>query len=247
MEVTRWRRPVPYWIAKPSAVASGYPLKTANLSSVPLDQLADRCAALEAEMLEWLAGVTRRQSFDGTLGALLKLYQTHEHSPYRNLKPSSYKSYDPYLGRLARAYGDIRLDRLTGLEIKQWHKVWRGPDNHLGAANMALAVLKAAVSFGMMSGIPDCDRLRGSMSVLRLPKPAPRIAPTAERAAAHAMGRHRAAFAFALQFETTARQWDVVGQWVRMDDPRPSALTLGSHKWIGPTWATIDGNLVSSA
>ena len=58
------------------------------------------------------------------------------------------------------------------------------------------------------------------------------------------MGRHRAAFAFAVQFETTARQWDVVGQWTRMDDPRPSALTFGSHKWIGPTWSAIDANLI---
>jgi hypothetical protein len=58
------------------------------------------------------------------------------------------------------------------------------------------------------------------------------------------MGKHRAAFGYAVQFETAARQWDVVGQWVRMDDLRPSALTHGSHKWIGPTWAAIDDNLV---
>jgi hypothetical protein len=251
----KWRSraggtPVPYWVARASAVAAGYPLKTANLSSVPLDQIADRCSGLEAEMIDWLSGAKRERSFDGTLGSLLRLYESHEDSPFRNLKPSSHKAYDGYLARLARVYGDVRLDRLTGLEIKQWHKTWRGPDNHLGAANMALAVLKSAMAFGMVSGIPHCDRLRGAMSVLRLPKPVPRtFAPTAAdinkaRAAAHAMGRHRAAFAFAVQFETTARQWDVVGQWTRMDDPRPSALTFGSHKWIGPTWSAIDANLI---
>jgi hypothetical protein len=29
-----------------------------------------------------------------------------------------------------------------------------------------------------------------------------------------------------------------------MDDLRPSALTHGSHKWTGPTWSAIDGNLI---
>ena len=82
----KWRNragspPVPYWVAKPSAVASGYPLKTVNLSSIPPDQIV-------AEMLDFLAG-PREQRFDGTLGSLLKLYQTHEDSPYKALRPSS--------------------------------------------------------------------------------------------------------------------------------------------------------------
>jgi hypothetical protein len=85
---------------------------------------------------------------------------------------------------------------------------------------------------------------------LRLPKPEPRdLAPTAAdvdkvRAAAHDQGRHRAAFAYALQFETTARQWDIIGQWVDISDPRPSSVTHLGRKWIGATWANIDENMI---
>jgi hypothetical protein len=243
------RAPAPYWAARPAAIAAGYPVKTANLSSLPPEQIAARCADLEARMLEWLGG-SSRASFDGTLGSLLRLYQTHEDSPYRALKPSSSRSYTHYLGRLIRAYGDVRLDRLTGLDVKRWHKTWLGVDNRVGTATMALAVLKSALSFGMTSGAPHCERLRASLGVLRLARPRPRtLAPTAadvERliVAAHAMGRHGAAFAYALQFETTARQWDIIGEWVPMSDPRPSATTFRGQKWIGPTWAAIDSQLI---
>ena len=53
-----------------------------------------------------------------------------------------------------------------------------------------------------------------------------------------------AAFAYALQFEASLRQWDVIGEWIPLDDPRPSALIDGRSKWIGPTWSQIDENLV---
>jgi hypothetical protein len=144
---------VPYWVARASAVAAGYPLRTANLALIPLDQLADRCAQLEAEMVSWLSG-PRERGFDGTLGSLLRLYESHEDSPFRNLKPSSHKAYDGYLARLARVYGDVRIDRLTGLDVKRWHKTWLGEDNRVGAATMALSVLKSAVSFGRSAAYP---------------------------------------------------------------------------------------------
>ena len=158
----KWRNragspPVQYWVAKPSAVASGYPLKTVNLSSIPPDQIAARCCALEAEMLDFLSG-PREQRFDGTLGSLLKLYQTHEDSPYKALRPSSSTVYTHYLRRLIYAYGDIRLERISGLDVKGWRKTWLGADNRIGAASMAFKILKAAISFGTVSGIPGCDR-----------------------------------------------------------------------------------------
>jgi hypothetical protein len=252
----KWRtradgKPVAYWVAKPSAVAAGYPLKTVNLSSVPLDHVAVRCAVLEVEMLDWL-GASRPSSFDGTLGSLLKLYQVHKDSGYRALKPSSVHVYTTYLGRLIAAHGDVRLDRMTRLDVKTWHKAWRGSDgNHLGAAKMALAVLKAAIFFGMDAGFPECERLFGSLANLRLPGPQPRtFAPTAAeiekaRASAHQMGRHGASLGYALQFETTARQWDVIGQWVALSDKRPSEVLRAGQKWVdGMRWSDIDQNMV---
>jgi hypothetical protein len=241
---------VPYWVAKSFAVAAGFPIKTVNLSSVAPEELHARCCDLEEEMRDFLARIPRGR-FDGTLGSLLRLYQGDSESPYRVLKPTSAEVYTPYLRRLIAAYGDAQLARLTGLDVKRWHKAWLGDDNRIGAASMAFKVLKAAISFGVVSGFPHCDRLRGALfSALRLPGPKPRtFAPTADDVekvivAAHAMRRHSAAFASALQFETAARQADVVGQWVSMSDPRPSAVTFRGRKWVGPTWSAIDANLV---
>ncbi len=257
----KWRtrkdgRRVPIWVAKPDAVKSGYPVKTVNLSGLEGAALSDRCRALEAEMVAWL-NRPRTAAFDGSLGSLLRLYETHEDSTYQALKPASRAPYDTYLRKLGEWYGDKALAKTTGLDVKQWHREWRKPKTaggkeRVGAAAFALAVLKAALSFGIVSGIPDCDRIKAALSELRLPKPRPRaLAPTAAdvekaREAAHELGRHRAALAFALQFETSARLWDVIGQWVALDDPRPSAVISGRRKWVGPTWANIDGSLVLS-
>jgi hypothetical protein len=253
----KWRRradgaAVPYWVARASAVAAGYPIKTANLSSLAPDQVADRCAALEAEMVAWLAGVSRRgPTYDGTLGSLLRLYQVHDESPYRSLKRVSLHAYNHYLRRLIDAYGDVRLDRVTGIEIKRWHRTWLGDDgSHVAGAAMAVATMKAALRFGRILGLPHCGELKSILADLRLPKPKPRtFAPTAGdvdklRAAAHALGHHRAALCYALQFEACVRQWDLIGQWEPLSDPRPSAVLHHGRKWIGPTWSAIDGNLI---
>jgi hypothetical protein len=254
----KWRRradgaSVPYWVAKPAAVAAGYQIKTANLASLDSEQVADRCAALEAEMIAWLAGVSGRgPAYDGTLGSLLKLYQAHEESPYRNLKRASLHAYNHYLRRLIDAYGDVRLDRVTGIEIKRWHKTWLGDGSRVASAAMAVAVMKAALRFGRVLGLPHCGELKSVLADLRLPKPKARtFAPTAAdveklRAAAHALGHHRAAFAYALQFEACVRQWDLIGQWEPLSDPRPSAILHHGKKWIGPSWSAIDRNLVLS-
>ena len=49
---------------------------------------------------------------------------------------------------------------------------------------------------------------------------------------------------YALQFETTLRQRDVIGEWVELADPRPSSILGYGQKWLGPTWANIDDNLI---
>ena len=36
----------------------------------------------------------------------------------------------------------------------------------------------------------------------------------------------------------------MIGEWIPLNDPRPSALIDGRRKWIGPTWSQIDENLV---
>ena len=83
-----------------------------------------------------------------------------------------------------------------------------------------------------------------------IPRPAPRteaptaVEVTAARKAAHELGHASAAFAYALQFEGSARQWDVVGKWVPLADKKASSILDGTSKWIGPMWSQIDEHLI---
>jgi hypothetical protein len=83
-----------------------------------------------------------------------------------------------------------------------------------------------------------------------VPKPR-QEAPTAAqvismRRAAHELGHPMAALAYAFQFECSLRQYDVIGQWVPIGDPRPSAILSGGRKWLGPMWSQIDDNMILS-
>ena len=74
-------------------------------------------------------------------------------------------------------------------------------------------------------------------------------APTADqiiaaRKAAHARGHAPLALAYAIQFEGTNRQSDVMGQWVPLSERVASAVIDGNEKWIGPTWKHVDRHLV---
>lgn len=50
--------------------------------------------------------------------------------------------------------------------------------------------------------------------------------------------------AYAMQFDGAIRQYDVIGEWIPMDDPRPSLIHDNGMKWIGPMWANIDENMI---
>jgi hypothetical protein len=246
-----------YWLADDAAIKAGYRPKLVKLTSFTREQRNEQANRLNKEVLEFVSGELRQREFDGTLGSLISIYQIDDESPYRNLTPGSLHPYNHYLGKLAIAYGDIRLRSLTGRDIKLWHRSWRkpgrqGPGERLAGAQFALNVLKAVVRFGNVNGFPECSRLLEVMRDLQLPNPVPRDqAPTAAeidlaRKAAHVLGRPRAALCYALQFETTGRQWDFLGQWAPLSDPRSSAVIRGGKKWFGPTWANINANMILS-
>lgn len=254
-----WRAGRPMWRASKDAAKRGYPVKNVNLASLSDDDAAivARCVRLQAEMRQWLSGeqVGSPEAFDGTITALLRIYQTDPESPYHKLKPSARHPYDVYARMLTMEVGRRRIDMIDGRDIRRWHAAWATPVEpggrpKLAAAKMAIVVLKSALSFGKTCRMRGCADLKSILEEITFPAPKPRTAaPTAAqviaaRAAAHALGHPRAALAYALQFETTARQWDVIGQWLPLSDPRPSAVIDRGRKWIGPTWATIDESLV---
>jgi hypothetical protein len=250
---------VPYWFADPRAIAAGYPVKAANLSEYAAHpaRLIERAQRLQAEMLRWVAGHrTSAARYDGTFRSLLEVYQTDPESPFRtSLKRGTVKVYVIYLEKLIQHIGDLRIDRADGRDVRRWFAQWRTVDgkpdrDQLAAARMTLAVLKAALSFGIICRAPGCSAFKEILSEMEFDDVRPRkFAPTAEqiaaaRQAAHDHGAPLRALAYAIQFETTLRQWDIRGQWLPLSDPRPSAVIAGEWKWVGLTWSAIDGDLI---
>lgn len=245
--------PIPLWRAPKAAVKAGFPIKTWNLSECPPEELPVRCQRIWAEALAFIN--QRPAGYDGTIRSLMQIYQVHKDSPYRLLKPATVRPYDFYISKIITAYGKRRVANITGLDVKRWSEAWRGPEQHLAAASMAAAVLKAALGFGQLCGYADCKQLREMLATLRLPSPKPREqAPEAAdvasaMAAAMTLGQPSAALCYALQFETAARQYDIAGQWVPIDDPRISPITRQygntiAQKWIGPTWAALSDDMI---
>jgi len=244
---------VPYWFADSAAIKAGYPVKGANLSHLAsnAEMLIARAQRLQAEMLRWVSGDRGTPPrFDGTFKSLLEIYPTDPESTYNTkIKKHTAQSYATYIRKMTDHIGARRVDECDGRDVRRWFKQWRETSG-LGAARMALAVLKAAVSFGVVCRTRGCAEFQAILGEMEFEAmPSRTQAPTADqivaiRKAAHAAGRPLAALCYAVQFETTLRQWDVIGQWFDLDDPRPSAVLAYGKKWIGPTWAAIDNNLI---
>jgi hypothetical protein len=254
----KWRRrkrgpDVPVWIATERAIGAGYTPKTVKLAHLAdnAPALVARCKRLQSEMLLWLDGKTSPiPAFDGTAGALICIYQTHPQSSYHELKPSSRHPYDVYARKLVAHIGARRIDAVTASDFRGWFKVWSDNGKHIAAGRMAVTVLKAALTFGKGERLAGCAELKSILDDIDFPSvKRRRHAPTAAqivaaREAAHAAGSPRRALLYALQYETQLRQWDVLGQWVELSDKRPSTLIGYGQKWLGPTFARIDDNMI---
>jgi hypothetical protein len=254
-----WPRGKPIWRASRAAIKAGFTPKWVNLSCFAQNEAAliARCQRLTAEMHDWLSGRRGRDPvFDGTVASLIRFYQIEPNSPYHKLAPSSRHPYDAYIRMITETVGARRIDALDGRDLSRWHGEWSRPladgaKPRLAAARMAMIVLKTALSFSIACRKPGCVELKLILQQQRFPAPRPRTeAPTATeivaaRKAAHELGHPDAALAYALQFfEGAMRQWDVIGQWVPLDDKRPSSIIDGNAKWIGPMWSQIDEHLI---
>lgn len=251
--IKRHASKTPVWVAS----AKGYEPRTVNLSHLrdEPEQLAAKCALLQAEMNAWRAGLRETEKFfDGTLRSILQKYQTEPDSSYFSLRPKSRKPYDFYIGKLMHEVGDRRIDKISGIDLKRWHDSWSSGGKHLAASKMMRAVIDAAVTYGVMCRITPCIELREVLKAAsrRLPGPKRReIVITADqvvalRKAAHSAGRPSSALAYAIVYETTLRLWDAIGQWVPMDASGVSDVVnpRTDNKWFGLRWDDIDDNMV---
>lgn len=253
---------VPYWIPPARDVKQGFRPKTVNLKSIA-DRpglLRQRCLELHSELLTWRCGVRGDLTlFDGSIGSLVRLYQTHPESSFHDLRPASRSPYLTYLGRIDRELGDRTINSINGLDLKRWHERWSDHGAFVSASKMTRAVFLAVVRFGVEARLNGCAQLLESLKAAnkKIPNPKRReYTVTAKqvvalRQAAHAGGRPSMALAYALVFETTLRLWDVIGQWLPVDAPlevdvvaAPCRSRRHPQKWLGLQWDNIDENLV---
>jgi hypothetical protein len=114
---------VPIWRATRAAIKAGYPVKRVNLSYFADNEAAlfERCHRLTVEQNEWLSPQAADPLFDGTIRAVIKLWQADPTSPYHRVEPSSRYPYDVYAGMIVATVGARRIDALDGRDIRRWH------------------------------------------------------------------------------------------------------------------------------
>jgi hypothetical protein len=162
----------PMWRASKAAVKAKYPVKTVNLVSLSDNPILvrERCIKLQREMLEWLSNREKRAPrFDGTFGSLFDIYQTDPERSYFELKPASRHPYDVYLPMLRTEIGHCHIDRTDGTDLKRWFRSWSTatPPNvkpTLAKARMAIAIIKAAIAFGVINQLPGCPEFRAILA-----------------------------------------------------------------------------------
>lgn len=250
----RWRPrkagQIPYWFPPASAVKAGYPSSAINLQAYARDPalLSQKCCLLQNRVNDWLdENRPLPQAFDGTIGSVLWLYQTHERSPYTTgkLAPGTMHPYSVYLRRITSDIGAVNVTRATGFDALDWFALWSDDGQKPAAGHMALNVLKAALNFAILAGHASCSPLRATLRELDLEGMKSRsmsATPAQVEAliqAAHGLGRPSLALCFALQFETTLRLWDVRGQWYPLSDKRFSDVIDARQKWLGLRWEDI--------
>lgn len=244
-----------YWVASTvSPKAKDYPLKTVRVHG-SMDEVTAKCRALTSELRQWLSerGAGQPVQFDGKLRSLIKMYRSNPASPYFEVKQITRTMYDDNLDLLDRDCGMRRLDKLTGIDIKEWYHHFKQPKapgekERFRRAYKVMQLLRIVVGFGVMSNVSECFRLKSVLEELRFHAPRGRkealsfaqavaICETAMK-----KGRTSVALAQALQFELTLRQVDVIGQWEKIeDDDSGSGIVDRGQRWRdGLLWSDID-------
>jgi hypothetical protein len=257
-----------YWCARADLVKAGYRPETVRLfydaddpSHAPL--IAASCQRMQAEMLAWAAGQrSEKRPHDGTLASLIRIYQHHEASPYRDLKWNTRRTYDQVMDVVEKAFGKRALSALKAEDFRRWYDAAKKPKAEGGServrkAHGIISMLRRLFAFGVSAEIPECGRLDSIIGKMRFKQPKRRRVTLhldhvkAFVAAAEQAGRLSLALGTAIQFETAMRQRDVIGEWAPISEDDLSGIVLrgkrgrGWKRWGGGlTWADLGDRTV---
>jgi hypothetical protein len=244
----------PYWCAPRAAVKQGYPVSTvplATFSDRP-EELVARCHVLQAEVLEWTrrAEQVHEDRYDGTLGSLLRLFQSHKSSPYRQKRHQTQQFYATYCKLLEVTVGGRKIESLNGLDFRHWHAELVAPvdggERRVRRAQSAITTLRRVISFGVELRLKGSADVAAILREMRFETPTPRVRvlsyahALAIIAKAHEMGRPSIALAQAIAFDLTLRQKDIIGEWVP-DATGAGGIVDRGRRWDrGLLWSQID-------
>lgn len=250
------------WVAPRAARLAGFTPKTRTLNHLADDEeRLGACRRYNAEALEWLCGDPERSSapiFDGTIGSVARLFQTHELSPYARTRRATQIFYDRYVKKLAYV-GKRRIDSVNGLDVMRWYDKWSAPKEAGGARRLregkaCIQTLRRIVSFAVTLRLKGATDLSAVLAEMRFETPQKRDSEftaahlTAFKTQALADGRPELALAVALQFETMLRQKDVIGEWVPAEEEggitRVGMRGLTWRSQWALDWTQIDKDLV---
>jgi hypothetical protein len=269
------------WSPTSALVERGYPKTTYRLwppSGVippPLEPtpeewegIAAWCERYQAEMRHWANGDVKddpNSVFDGTVGALIRLYQIDPDSDFNKVRHVSQSQYTRQLRTLDAVVGSRRVDVLTFRDFLRWYDQFAAPGapgerERLSGANAYMTRLRDVFRFGKLvlpksSGCVEvCEMLDELFRRAELQFPRGRRTRTAVmtaeycgliRAEARRRGQYSIALAQAFQFELGVRQGDMLGHWVPRAWPGVSDIFSGGHKWLmGARWEEIDADLI---
>lgn len=241
-----------YWVASEEAVKRGYPVKTSRLFG-DLDDIqqakaiAGRCQVLQAEMLEWMAGVSPSRNFSpaGTIAWLCDGFQTDEDSTYHDLRASTQGFYDDQIKIIKKSVGERRIDTVFGKDVRRWYRNWGRYDEttrkmqNPRRAYACIQTLRRVASYGCELRDPASGELAAMLAKMEFSAPRRRqVRPTYEQIAAFRQKARSPEFerpsmarAVALQFDLALRQKDVIGEWIRDLSSKNEGIMDGRSRW----------------
>jgi hypothetical protein len=208
-------------------------------------------------MLAWAAGLRSSERFyDGTLAALVRRYQHDPASQYQGIKWNTRRTYDQVLDVIEKAFGKRALAGLHIGDFRRWYDEAAKPKAAGGLprvrkAHGIISMCRRLFAYGISAEIPECARLATILNASRFKQPGRRRIKLelahVQAFVAEALKRNRASVALgtALQFETTLRQRDVIGEWEPISQgTEHSGIVLRGRRWVhGLTWADISSEL----
>jgi hypothetical protein len=250
------------WAARHDLVKLGYTPKWVRLHydfDDPDERLlaAAQCRKLQAEMLAWGSGLRSDvRAFDGTVGGLVRAYQHDHASPYAGLKWNTRRTYDQVLAVVEKAFGARALAALHIGDFRRWYDEAAKPraeaaKPRVRKAHGIISMFRRLFTYGVTAELPECARLAAILAPARFKQPGrrriklelPHVRAFVDKAIE--VNRVSLALGTAMQFETTLRQRDVIGEWEPITaGADQSGIVLRGRRWgRGLTWSDISADM----